>query len=294
MVIFMKKLTTLLAVLTLAIVMVGCSAKDIDVTIDKTATETDATEVAESNEDAQSVTVTPADEDSKEWWDTMFGDSDDVTVTEPAEDNSTETTTDTASEDDKKSTVNSGSSKTTDTKTTETTATPQPTTEASTKSTETSKSDNTPTPTTGHTHSWTTKTVVDKEAWSEKVVDKQAYDETVVDQEAYDDYVLVSTTWIQNDTNEVINTMDTNGNIISGVTDKEWCKANHCLWCGYGNYELYGDGYCSHNCTGKGNYDTVHHEAVTHTVHHDATYKTVNHPAETHTETYCTTCGATK
>jgi hypothetical protein len=286
MVIFMKKLTTLLAVLTLAIVMVGCSAKDIDVTIDKTATETDATEVAESNEDAQSVTVTPADEDSKEWWDTMFGDSDDVTVTEPAEDNSTETTTDTASEDDKKSTVNSGSSKTTDTKTTETTATPQPTTEASTKSTETSKSDNTPTPTTGHTHSWTTKTVVDKEAWSEKVVDKEAYDETVVDQEAYDEQVLDHVQWTQRDTGDDVSD-------LYGIDLITWCDNHNCPYHAY-NYDSSKPGYCGSNATGKNVYKTEHHEAVTHTVHHDATYKTVNHPAETHTETYCTTCGATK
>jgi hypothetical protein len=138
-------------------------------------------------------------------------------------------------------------------------------------------------------HKYKKKTVTG--AWAEQKVVKKAYDETVVDQEAYDEQELVGCKWVQSITGKTICVYDLNGNLISGVDKKEYCKSIGCSFCGYGTTD---EDLCSANSTGYPIYDTVHHEAVTHTVHHDATYKTVNHPAETHTETYCTTCGATK
>jgi hypothetical protein len=132
-------------------------------------------------------------------------------------------------------------------------------------------------------HKYKKKTVVDKEAWSEKVIDKEAYDETVIDKEAYDETVTTYIS-IQNQTGE---------NIYGQGGVKGYCQTHNCPeHCK--TYDPSQPGYCSVDVSCDVIYDTVHHEAVTHTVHHDATYKTVNHPAETHTETYCTTCGATK
>jgi hypothetical protein len=133
-------------------------------------------------------------------------------------------------------------------------------------------------------HKYKKKTVYG--AWSEKVVDKEAYDETVVDQEAYDEQVLDHVQWTQRDTGDDVSD-------LYGIDLITWCDNHNCPYHAY-NYDSSKPGYCGSNATGKNVYKTEHHEAVTHTVHHDATYKTVNHPAETHTETYCTTCGATK
>ena len=140
---------------------------------------------------------------------------------------------------------------------------------ATTESTTTQSTTEAPTQT--HTHTWATRTVTDQEAYDEQVCTKEAWDEKVCTKEAWDEQVPIYE-------QKRIHVCCDCG---KPVPDDAICSCG-CLEA-YGKYEDVLVGY-----------DTVHHDAEYTTVHHDAEYITKHHDAVTHTETYCTSCGATK
>ena len=127
-----------------------------------------------------------------------------------------------------------------------------------------------------HTHTWSTRTVTDQEAYDEQVCAKEAYDEKVLVKDAWDEQVP------EYDYEDSVR-------YYCLKCNTEMSEHGDCPNCGYGccwcetcrNQVLVG-------------YTTVHHDAEYKTVHHDAEYTTKHHDAVTHTETYCSECGATK
>ena len=133
-----------------------------------------------------------------------------------------------------------------------------------------------------HTHTWATRTVTDQDAWDEQVCTKEAWDEKVCTKEAWDEQVPRYEKVYHSDYYCM------NCHYLWGK-DCDSCPSGSCPNCGCG--ECYGDIYSKKEIVG---YDTVHHDAEYTTVHHDAEYTTKHHDAVTHTETYCTSCGASK
>ena len=175
-------------------------------------------------------------------------------------------------DDDKKTETTTEKPSTTEETTTEakkpsTTESKKP---ATTENTTTQSTTEAPTQT--HTHTWATRTVTDQDAWDEQVCTKEAWDEKVCTKEAWDEQVPryeEKRVWVCCNCGEPMP------------------DAGPCLNCGcYDAQDKYEDVLVG--------YDTVHHDAEYTTVHHDAEYTTKHHDAVTHTETYCTSCGATK
>lgn len=103
-----------------------------------------------------------------------------------------------------------------------------------------------------------TQNVLVKEAWDEQVLVTPAWNETIVVQEAYDEQVEVSPA--HQDTvpysNITFNNVDEWFNWIMGISGSQG---------GWGSWNP--------------QYETVHHEAITHVVHHEAVYETIHHEA---------------
>ena len=174
-------------------------------------------------------------------------------------------------DDDKKTETTTEKPSTTEETTTEakkpsTTESKKP---ATTENTTTQSTTEAPTQT--HTHTWATRTVTDQDAWDEQVCTKEAWDEKVCTKEAWDEQVP------RYEQELVYRCIKCKRPYPDGTV------------CPCGCYDAYGE--WEDVLVG---YDTVHHDAEYTTVHHDAEYTTKHHDAVTHTETYCTSCGATK
>ena len=258
----MKKMISLLMTAILVLALVGCSAQDVKVSdndgqvvANAEDTNTDATATEAETEKA----TTETNKKDADWWISMGVQVDD--------DKKTETTTEKPSTTEETTTEAKKPSTTESKKPTTTENTTQSTTEA---------------PTQTHTHTWATRTVTDQEAWDEQVCTKEAWDEKVCTKEAWDEQVPRYDTTYHTD----YYCMNCHSLWAKDATS---CPSGYCPVCGC--IECYGQGYEKQEIVG---YDTVHHDAEYKTVHHDAEYTTKHHDAVTHTETYCTSCGATK
>jgi len=247
----------------------GTDKKESISTVDVSSGNEDEAKKAEATTEKSEATATEAETEEAtteankkdaDWWISMGVQVDDDKKTETTTEKPS-TTEETTTEAKKPSTTESKKPTATENTTT------QSTTEA---------------PTQTHTHTWATRTVTDQDAWDEQVCTKEAWDEKVCTKDAWDEQVpkyerVAHCNWYCMACHNLWG------------QDTPDCPSGHCPVCGGG--ECYGDVYYRDEIVG---YDTVHHDAEYKTVHHDAEYTTKHHDAVTHTETYCTSCGATK